>query len=169
MIINKWKIVITMIIGMLLSVTSAYAVDVNITVNGSVIARPCTVGTKTANVDLGDLYTYNFIQPNSASPWYAISLDLVDCPIGTSVVAATFKGVTDNTGYYKNLGTSEKIQLQLQDIQGNNLNSGAIKKIAVNDSTLSTSFPLRVRALSVSGRPTQGSVQAIIDVTYTYL
>lgn len=34
-----------------------WAADVTITVNGKVVAKPCTVSTTNANVELGDLYT----------------------------------------------------------------------------------------------------------------
>ncbi len=168
MINNKWKMT-TLILGLFFAqITSTQAADVTVTVNGSVVAKPCTVATKTANVDLGDLYTFNLITPGSSSDWHAISLDLVNCPIGTSIVTATFKGIADTTGYYKNQGTAGNIQLQLQDTAGNNLNNGAQKKLQVSDSTLSTSFPLQVRALSVKGGTTQGTIQSVIDVTYTY-
>ena len=43
------------------------AADVTITVNGRVVAKPCTIQTKEANVNLGDLYTRNLQQPGSAS------------------------------------------------------------------------------------------------------
>lgn len=169
MIDNKWKMTMVLILGVLSTqITSTHAADVTVTVNGSVVAKPCTVATKTADVDLGDLYTLNLIKPGSSSDWHSVSLDLDSCPIGTSMVTATFKGITDSTGYYKNQGTAVNIQLQLQDTVGNNLNNGAQKKLQVNDSTLSTSFPLQVRALSVKGGATQGTIQAAIDVTYTY-
>ena len=166
---NKWKMTTALILGLLSAqITSTQAADVTITVNGSVVAKPCTVVTKTANVDLGDLYTFNLAAPRSASPWHAVSLDLVNCPIGTSAVTATFKGTADATGYYKNQGSATNIQLQLQDMAGNDLNNGMQKKLPVSDLTLSTSFPLQVRALSVKGGTTQGTIQAVIDVTYTY-
>lgn len=169
MIDNKWKITTVLISGLLsMQIGAMRAADVNITVNGSVVAKPCTVSTTTANVDLGDLYTFNLVTPGSASQWHSVSLDLVSCPVGTSAITATFKGTVDTTGYYKNQGTAGNIQLQLQDTAGNNLNNGAQKKLQVSDSTLSTSFPLQVRALSVKGGATQGSIQAAIDVTYTY-
>lgn len=38
------------------------AADVTITVNGRVVAKPCTIQTKEANVNLGDLYTRNLQQ-----------------------------------------------------------------------------------------------------------
>lgn len=78
------------------------AADVTITVNGRVVAKPCTIQTKEANVNLGDLYTRNLQQPGSASGWHNITLSLTDCPIETSAVTAIVTGSTDNTGYYKN-------------------------------------------------------------------
>ena len=39
--------------------TGLQAADVTITVNGRVVAKPCTVSVINANVDLGNLYTYN--------------------------------------------------------------------------------------------------------------
>ncbi|WP_250205882.1 fimbrial protein, partial [Escherichia coli] len=55
------------------------AADVTITVNGRVVAKPCTIQTKEANVNLGDLYTRNLQQPGSASGWHNITLSLTDC------------------------------------------------------------------------------------------
>ncbi|HHK9244086.1 TPA: fimbrial protein [Escherichia coli] len=78
------------------------AADVTITVNGRVVAKPCTIQTKEANVNLGDLYTRNLQQPGSASGWHNITLSLTDCPAETSAVTAIVTGSTDNTGYYKN-------------------------------------------------------------------
>ncbi|HHO0144111.1 TPA: fimbrial protein [Providencia stuartii] len=169
MIDNYWKRITTLLLGVLSSqITSSYAADATVTVNGSVVAKPCTVATTTANVELGDLYTLNLISAGSASEWHSISLNLENCPVGTSAVTATFQGIADTTGYYKNQGTAGNIQLQLQNSAGTNLNNGAQQKLQVNDSTMSTSFPLRVRALTVKGGATQGTIQAVIDVTYTY-
>ncbi|VTN11496.1 Uncharacterised protein [Raoultella terrigena] len=38
----------------------------------------------------------------------------------------------------------------------------------VDDATQSARFPLQVRALTVNGGATQGTIQAVINVTYTY-
>ena len=72
------------------------AADVTITVNGRVVAKPCTIQTKEANVNLGDLYTRNLQQPGSASGWHNITLSLTDCPVETSAVTAIVTGSTDN-------------------------------------------------------------------------
>jgi type 1 fimbria pilin len=73
----------------------------HLTVNGKVVARPCTVSTVNATVELGDLYTFSLIGAGSASAWHSVALDLSNCPVGTSRVTATFSGTADSTGYYK--------------------------------------------------------------------
>ncbi|WP_435339461.1 fimbrial protein, partial [Klebsiella aerogenes] len=100
--------------------------------------------------------------------WHSTALDLSNCPVGTSRVVATFSGTADSTGYYKNQGTAGNIQLELQDDSGTTLNNGAQKSVQVDNSSQSARFPLRVRALSVNGGATQGTIQAVISVTYTY-
>ncbi|MFK3707069.1 fimbrial protein [Klebsiella sp. NPDC088457] len=144
------------------------AADITITVNGKVVAKPCTVSTTNATVDLGDLYTFSLVSPGSASAWHSVALDLSNCPIGTSRVTASFSGTADATGYYKNQGTAGNIQLELQDDGGTTLNNGAKKSVQVDDATQSAHFPLQVRALTVNGGATQGTLQAVINVTYTY-
>ena len=37
-----------------------------------------------------------------------------------------------------------------------------------DEASQSARFPLQVRALSVNGGATQGTIQAVINVTYTY-
>ena len=111
------------------------AADVTITVNGRVVAKPCTIQTKEANVNLGDLYTRNLQQPGSASGWHNITLSLTDCPIETSAVTAIVTGSTDNTGYYKNEGTAENIQIELRDDQDATLKNGDSKTVIVDEIT----------------------------------
>lgn len=119
------------------------AADVTITVNGRVVAKPCTIQTKEANVNLGDLYTRNLQQPGSASGWHNITLSLTDCPIETSAVTAIVTGSTDNTGYYKNEGTAENIQIELRDDQDATLKNGDSKTVIVDEITRNAQFPLK--------------------------
>ena len=151
-----------------LAVSPLQAADVTITVNGKVVAKPCTVSTPQATVDLGDLYTFSLVSAGAASAWHSVALDLSNCPVGTSRVTASFSGPADATGYYKNQGTAGNIQLELQDDGGTTLNDGATKSVQVDDTTQSARFPLQVRALTVNGGATQGTIQAVISVTYTY-
>lgn len=166
----KWRGVKNVIFDILCCNTSfAMAADATITVNGSVIARPCETITKTANVDMGDLYTFDFMIPGSTSKWYPVDLELRNCPIGTTSIEATFTGLDDSTGYYRNQGSAKNLHLELQDTAGNKLRNGSKKVVEVGEYSFAAIFPLRVRAISVNGRPTQGSVQAIINVTYVFM
>ncbi|ENU1226944.1 MULTISPECIES: fimbrial protein [Providencia] len=169
MVINK-RIVATAltVAGLCLSTTLSYAADVTINIYGQVKTVPCTVVTANKNVDLNDLSTFDFINAGSTSKWHPIELELINCPTGSSNVTARFTGVSDITGYYRNQGTAQNIQLQLQDDSGRDLNNGTQAVMQINSSTASANFPLKVRAISVNGGTTQGSIQAAIDVTYTY-
>ncbi len=144
------------------------AADVTITVNGRVVAKPCTIQTKEANVNLGDLYTRNLQQPGSASGWHNITLSLTDCPIETSAVTAIVTGSTDNTGYYKNEGTAENIQIELRDDQDATLKNGDSKTVIVDEITRNAQFPLKARAITVNGNASQGTIEALINVIYTW-
>lgn len=44
-----------------LNIIPLHAADITITVNGKVVAKPCTVSTTNASVDLGDLYTFSLV------------------------------------------------------------------------------------------------------------
>jgi len=149
-------------------IVPGHSADVTITVNGRVVAKPCTIATPTANVTLEELYTFNMISPGAASAWHDVILDLTNCPVGTSTVTATFSGTADSTGYYQNQGTARNIQLELQDEDGTTLNNGTLKTLPVDDASQATRFPLKVRALTVNGGVTQGTIQAVINVTYTW-
>ncbi|EJM9436823.1 type 1 fimbrial protein [Escherichia coli] len=144
------------------------AADVTITVNGRVVAKPCTIQTKEANVNLGDLYTRNLQQPGSASGWHNITLSLTDCPVETSAVTAIVTGATDNTGYYKNEGTAENIQIELRDDQDAALKNGDSKTVIVDEITRNAQFPLKARAITVNGNASQGTIEALINVIYTW-
>uniref|UniRef100_A0A182SQM2 Fimbrial-type adhesion domain-containing protein n=1 Tax=Anopheles maculatus TaxID=74869 RepID=A0A182SQM2_9DIPT len=147
----------------------ADAADVNITINGKVVAKPCTVSTTSATVNLGDLYTFNLVAPGAYSPWQSVNLSLTNCPVGTSKVTATFTGTADSSlNYYANQGAAGNIALQLADSGGGNLPSGSTKIVTVNDASLAASFVLQVRAITPSGNVTQGTIQSLINVTYTY-
>jgi len=164
----KWFQSGWLLAAMLAATPTLQAADVTITVNGKVVAKPCTVSTTNATVDLGDLYTFSLLAAGSSSPWHSVTLDLSNCPIGTSRVTAGFSGTSDSTGYYKNQGTAGNIQLELQDDRGNTLNAGATTSVQVDEASQSARFPLQVRALTVNGGATQGTIQAVINVTYTY-
>ncbi|UAN57416.1 hypothetical protein [Serratia sp. JSRIV004] len=60
------------------------------------------------------------------------------------------------------------VALQLADSGGVNLPNGSTKVVAVKDASLVASLVLQVRAITPSGNVTQGSIQSLINVVYTY-
>lgn len=152
-----------------LAAAAVQAADVTITITGQVVAKPCTISTTTANVSLGTLSTSTLQSAGSVSDWKTVALDLTNCPVGTSSVKATFTGTSDSTGtYFLNQGTAGNIAVQLADSSGNNITNGGTLTSAVSDSSLSSTFNLEVRAISSAGSATQGSIQSVVDVTYTW-
>lgn len=70
----KWTHVGWLLAGLLTASASLRAADVTLTVNGKVVARPCTVSTVNATVELGDLYTFSLSvrarhRPGTAWRW----------------------------------------------------------------------------------------------------
>ncbi|WP_409335129.1 fimbrial protein, partial [Escherichia coli] len=93
---------------------------------------------------------------------------LTDCPVETSAVTAIVTGSTDNTGYYKNEGTAENIQIELRDDQDAALKNGDSKTVIVDEITRNAQFPLKARAITVNGNASQGTIEALINVIYTW-
>ncbi len=91
-----------------------------------------------------------------------------DCPVETSAVTAIVTGSTDNTGYYKNEGTAENIQIELRDDQDAALKNGDSKTVIVDEITRNAQFPLKARAITVNGNASQGTIEALINVIYTW-
>lgn len=145
-----------------------HAADINITINGQVVAKPCNVATKNSEVELGDLYTRELQQPGNASKWHSVDLQLTDCPAGTGTVTARLSGETDSTGYFKNQGTASSIQIQVQDENGNIYKDGDSKTVVVDEIAHTAQFPFQVRALTVNGSAGQGTIDALLNVTYTW-
>lgn len=89
----KWRKRGYLLAAMLaLASATIQAADVTITVNGKVVAKPCTVSTTNATVDLGDLYSFSLMSAGAASAWHDVALELTNCPVGTSRVTASFSG-----------------------------------------------------------------------------
>ncbi|AOM53249.1 fimbrial protein [Escherichia coli] len=73
-----------------------------------------------------------------------------------------------NSGYYKNEGTAENIQIELRDDQDAALKNGDSKTVIVDEITRNAQFPLKARAITVNGNASQGTIEALINVIYTW-
>lgn len=97
--------------------SNSRAADVTITVNGRVVAKPCTIQTKEANVNLGDLYTRN-LQQLWFCIWLAQYYFVINRLSGWNKCS---DGNRDRFnwqyGLLQNEGTAENIQIELRDDQ----------------------------------------------------
>lgn len=139
-----------------------------VTINGSVLAKPCTIIPVDKMVDLGDIFTYKM---NPYSDWVDFDITMTNCPSVNNKVSAVFEGDFNAQGnYFINKGTSTNIGIQVRN-RGNNkiLHSGAvIEKNIVNTDNYIT-YNLSARALKLSGVTQSGTLQANINVTYNWL
>lgn len=66
------------------------------------------------------------------------------------------------------LGTAENIQIELRDDQDATLKNGDSKTVIVDEITRNAQFPLKARAITVNGNASQGTIEALINVIYTW-
>jgi len=140
--------------------------DVVVTVSGRVVPLPCTVDTTQLNLDLGQIYVSMLAQPGSAGAWVNSIIRLSNCPAVTTGITASFTG-QQGTSYYKNNGTARSVEIQLQSTAGADLSNGKSLQLPITAQGTSE-LPIRVRAYSVGGKATDGTIQGTINVTYTY-
>lgn len=147
----------------LFSATIKYS---KITINGKVIARPCTIIPKNKAVDLGDIFSYNM---NPYSDWVDFDITLKNCPDGTNTVSATFTGDFNSQGnFYNNKGSAQNVGIQLKFNDSNSfIKSGDTYSTNV-DSGKNSIFKLSARAYK-TGETNTGTLQSNINITYTWL
>ncbi|WP_431356298.1 fimbrial protein [Enterobacter asburiae] len=156
------------IIFVLLSMMSrnVFADDLVLTVVGRVTPMPCTVDTTQLRLDLGKIYASELAKPGSYGSWVNGTIRLSNCPAVTTGVTASFSGQS-GSNFYRNIGTAKNIEIQLQTISGDDLNNGKSQPISITPQR-TAELPIRVRAYSGAGKVTDGTIQATINITYTY-
>jgi minor fimbrial subunit len=139
----------------------------HLTVNGKVVARPCTVSTVNATVELGDLYTFSLIG--------GLGIGLAQRGAGSQQLPRRYlagdRHLQRNGGQHRLLqkpGNGGQYSARAAGEDGTTLNNGSSQSVQVDEASQSARFPLQVRALTVNGGATQGTIQAVINVTYTY-
>ncbi|MEQ5608386.1 hypothetical protein ABN298_21705 [Escherichia coli] len=63
---------------------------------------------------------------------------------------------------------TENIQIELRDDQDAALKNGDSKTVIVDEITRNAQFPLKARAITVNGNASQGTIEALINVIYTW-
>ncbi|WP_447884803.1 fimbrial protein [Serratia fonticola] len=145
---------------------ASWADDVVITVTGKVVPLPCTVDTQQLNLQLGNIYASALAKPGSSGSWVPGTIKLSNCPSVTSGITASFSG-QPGSSFYKNNGTAKNVEIQLQTSSGADLSNGKVQTLTVTQQR-TAEIPVKVRMYSATGKATDGTVQATINVTYTY-
>ncbi|HEY4437446.1 MAG TPA: fimbrial protein [Lelliottia sp.] len=160
--------------GMLTATLSftLYAADTNINITGKVVAMPCIVigGNTNLDVDLGDIPANLLQSPSSSSAEKPFTLDLTNCPAGTTSVVTRFTGTSDpvaGINYYKNNGTATNVAVALIQASTSNL-KGTGTTITQNVQSGSVTFALKAKAYSSAGNTTPGTINATVVAAMTY-
>ncbi|MNG71212.1 S-fimbrial adhesin protein SfaS precursor [compost metagenome] len=142
-------------------------------ITGTIKAAPCVVDGANSNiqVNLGDNISAAILgRAGSGSEWIEFPLTLKNCPTTTTSATATFSGSEAEEGadLYKSVGTSRRVQIELQSQSGANLGNNKSMAQLVNPLTHEATFNLRARAYSVNGGATPGSIDGVLQIAFVY-
>ncbi|BCG10329.1 fimbrial protein [Buttiauxella agrestis] len=157
--------------------TAAKAADVTIT--GRVIAASCTVNPMLAGgqeVDLGTLGRTHFQNAGDTGDWKSFSLNLTNCPAGTSQSTVTFSGTPTGTGgsLFANTepvstaAVNMAIQMAKDADHSAVLSNGNSMTVDVDDVARTATFPLAARLYTDVGSVGAGRVSSSVLVNFTY-
>lgn len=155
--------------------TQVNADPVAINVTGNIIASPCEVSsdsiTKTIALDGGNGFQSKDLQTaGAATDWVTFTINLTNCPVGTTQAIVTFNGAPDSDhpeDMYSNSGTAQNVAVQLQGTGGHQFGNG---KTFTNNALANGGFiyNLRSRAYTNKGGVTPGTIQAVVTANFTY-
>lgn len=148
--------------------------DTQLNITGTIKASPCKIDVPAGgvNVDLGQsIMAATLSEAKSATDWKPISIVLSECPATTSKVTMTLNGTADTTEteMYKNTGSAEQVQIQLQSTTGSKAlgnNASMVQDIA--SASKGTTFNMQARAYSSQGNATPGTINGVVQLTFAY-
>ena len=156
-----------------ISLPALSAENVDIKVTGRIIASPCIFngGNSNMNIDLGNIQATNMFTPGSSSEPVSFNLLFTRCPQGTLSVMTGFTGTPDPEAgehYYQNNGTATRVAIAISDATtGLLMGSGShISQNIAADRT--ATIPMKAMVTSVAGRPTPGTIRAVVVLTMQY-
>lgn len=175
----KRDIFLTMLLSTLavLPGSKVEAADVNIT--GNVTAAACTVSpalTGGQTVDLGTLGRTQFQHAGDTGNWKSFTLNLTNCPGGTSKSTVTFTGTADGTDgtLFANTETAATaapniaIQMAKDTDHSAILSNSSTMTVDIDSLTSTATFPLAARLYTPSGGVQAGQVSSSVLVNFTY-
>ncbi|HAT1622032.1 TPA: type 1 fimbrial protein [Raoultella planticola] len=168
---NINNLVMFMVCAISLPALSAENVDIKVT--GRIIASPCIFngGNSNMNIDLGNIQATNLFTPGSSTEPVPFNLSFTNCPQGTQSVTTSFTGTPDpeaGVNYYQNNGTATRVAVAMSDAS-TDLLMGSGSSLSQNIAADRTAtIPMRAMVTSVAGRPTPGTIRAVVVLTMQY-
>ncbi|MEJ5073657.1 fimbrial protein [Enterobacter ludwigii] len=142
-----------------------------IQITGKVVASPCVVDDS-LSVDLGqDIQAKDLETAGTGSDWVPFTLDLKQCPSGTTSVTVAFSGTPDTadaTRLYQNSGTAKNIAVELLDDQNTPLGNGSTATKTIDKTSHSYTYNLKARAYTALGEVMPGTIASEVLVAFTY-
>ena len=175
----KRVFVLNMLLSALAVLPGTKAEAADIAVTGKVIASSCTVNAILADkqdVDLGTLGRVQFQHANATGDWKSFSLNLTNCPAGTSQTTVTFTGTPDgtdttlfaNTESVATAAPNIAVQMAKDADHSAVLSNASTMTVNVDTVTGTATFPLAARLYTPSGYVQAGQVSSSVLVNFTY-
>lgn len=173
------KRLISLLLPGLLLATSAHADKVTLNLSARISAAPCTVSPVLVAgqpVSLGILSSADFQSSGSVAPdWNDFTLELSNCPPGTSRVTAKFGGTRDRyePALFANTASVDPasnmaVQVSKQSNHSELISHNSLMIANVDAATGSAAFPLSARMKSPLGKAVRGTVSTVMTVDFTY-
>mgnify|MGYP000030189227 CR=1 FL=1 len=144
----------------------------DLSINGMVVATPCTVDTASVSQDVnfGQVRLNEMRAAGNASDWEVFQVRLISCPQSTTSATVTFSGksATTDATLYDNSGTATNAAVQVAQagnktlVQGN----GSTMTVPV-DAQHNATFALAGR-LIVNDSTRPGTFSSVVQLGFTY-
>lgn len=175
----KRVFVLNMLLSALAVLPGAKVEAADVTITGKVIASSCTVSPVLVagqEVNLGTLGRTKFQFANDTGDWKSFSLNLTNCPAGTSQTTVTFTGTPDgndatlfaNTEPAATAASNMAVQMVKDADHSAVLSTGSTMTVNVDTLTGTATFPLAARMYTPSGGAQAGNVTSSVLVNFTY-
>ncbi|MCY1697938.1 fimbrial protein [Lelliottia sp. SL45] len=165
-------IVTAFFVVLLISASNAFADEgTALNISANIVASPCTLSEDTVHgkVPLGSFYTNELSNRGDATGWVPFALKLTECPVTTTAVSVVFTGDADesNPDFFKNMGSSSHVAIEIKDTGGSIVRNGATRTITVNPSHDAV-LDLQSRMVTPQGSATAGSVTGLVELSFSY-
>jgi minor fimbrial subunit len=157
---------------LLSTVVLASAPAGNVTITANVVASPCIIASDTLKKDvvLGHFFTSSLKHAADVTDWVPFTLNLEGCPATTTQVVVYFKGEPDTIepSFFRNVGSSEHIAIEVNDSLGVLVSNGTSLTVDVDKNQHTAKVDLMGRMITPEGNASAGTVKGILELSFNF-